>query len=68
MLNTYCTCGVRSNFFEFATCGVLVRVSYAITVDLMQRVILYTNVSASVSDSGVLIDHNLILGIGSEAC
>ena len=68
MLNTYCTCGVSCNFFEFATCGVLVRVSYAIAVDLMQRVILYTNISASVSDSGVLIDHNLILGIRSEAC
>ena len=42
------------------------RVSLAISVDLMQRVKLTTNVSASVSDGGIFVNHNLILGVRSK--
>ena len=66
MLSVYFTLAVSCNFFESATIRILVRISLAPLVHLMQRVKLSTNVRASISDSGIFIDHNLILGRRSE--
>ena len=66
MLNVYFTFAISLDTFESATSGILVRVSLSIGVDLMQRVVLSTDVCASISNRGIFIDHNLILGVWHE--
>ena len=62
MLHVYFTFAVGCNFFESATFGILVRVGLAPLVHLVQGIELSTNVRASITNSGIFIDHNLILG------